>query len=208
MTALTEDEARQSRRLLACAISFFVLSMIALLTLVVLMILGCFIDVQNLTLLPKILFPVAAAAGAAGFAIARTVRNSFTTASDKALIPAVQELLGEAIRNSSDPVAEFTRLSGLVGATGIFRKLELSGMPLATILMTLAFCLFPIGIAALKNQQLIADSGDISSAFIDMAKLTLGAFIGSFVTKSSTRDTETARASATAAAKAVAATKP
>jgi hypothetical protein len=55
------------------------------------------------------------------------------------------------------------------GATGTFTKIGLTGLPLATILLTIF-----LGVAGLVNAQ-----------FFDLAKLTLGAFLGSFVQRQS-----------------------
>ena len=66
-----------------------------------------------------------------------------------------------------EAVSQYIRLSGLTGFTGIFTKLGLTGLPLATIGLTLFFSLLFFS----------------SPAFLDLAKLTLGAFIGSFVQK-------------------------
>jgi hypothetical protein len=60
------------------------------------------------------------------------------------------------------------RLSSLSGFTGAFQKMGLTGLPLATVTLTLIFA----GLAIYDKQS-----------FLDLAKLTLGAFIGSFVQK-------------------------
>jgi hypothetical protein len=74
-----------------------------------------------------------------------------------------QELKG----GSEEAISQYIRLTSLTGFTGTFTKLGLSGLPLATIGLTLFFSLL-----FLKN-----------AAYLDLAKLTLGAFIGSFVQK-------------------------
>jgi hypothetical protein len=66
-------------------------------------------------------------------------------------------------------VDQYIRLTSLTGITGVFTKLGLTGLPLATIGLTLIFS----ALAASNNE------------FMDLAKLTLGAFIGSFVQKQS-----------------------
>jgi hypothetical protein len=66
-----------------------------------------------------------------------------------------------------DAVTQYIRLTSLSGFTGAFTKLGLTGLPLATIGLTLFFSLLAIRFPA----------------FMDLAKLTLGAFIGSFVQK-------------------------
>lgn len=70
---------------------------------------------------------------------------------------AITEQKGEAI-------SLYVHLSSLSGITGAFTKLGLSGLPLATIGMTLILAIF-----GLFNPQ-----------FVDLTKLTLGAFLGSF----------------------------
>jgi len=64
-------------------------------------------------------------------------------------------------------VDQYIRLTSLTGFTGTFTKLGLTGLPLATIALTLFF-----SVIAISYQE-----------FMDLAKLTLGAFIGSFVQK-------------------------
>ena len=66
-----------------------------------------------------------------------------------------------------DAVTQYIRLTSLTGFTGTFTKLGLTGLPLATIGLTLFFSILSI---SYPN-------------FMDLAKLTLGAFIGSFVQK-------------------------
>jgi hypothetical protein len=74
--------------------------------------------------------------------------------------------LGPAISAGNEKaVTQFIRLSSLTGITGTFTKIGLTGLPLATISLTLL-----LGLAGLANVQ-----------FFDLAKLTLGAFLGSFV---------------------------
>jgi hypothetical protein len=55
--------------------------------------------------------------------------------------------------------------------SGNFTKLGITGLPLTTVLLTLIFSL--ISLMPIPTQR-----GD---NFLDLAKLTLGAFIGSFV---------------------------
>jgi hypothetical protein len=83
--------------------------------------------------------------------------------------PEEWSILSGAITNRDDPIGEYIRLSSLTGATGFFRKLDLSGLPLATIALTLVFAL---GMVAFPTGK-----------FYELTQLTLGAFIGSFVQK-------------------------
>jgi len=66
-----------------------------------------------------------------------------------------------------DPISQYIRLTSLTGFTGTFTKLGLTALPLATIALTLFFSVLAISYPP----------------FMDLAKLTLGAFIGSFVQK-------------------------
>lgn len=67
-------------------------------------------------------------------------------------------------------IDQYIRLTSLTGFTGAFTKLGLTGLPMATIALTLFFSVLAISYPV----------------FMDLAKLTLGAFIGSFVQKQAT----------------------
>jgi hypothetical protein len=86
--------------------------------------------------------------------------------------PSNYALLAPLIQQGkSESIDQYVRLSALSGITGTFTKLGLTGLPLATIALTLIFAvlaLLPIG-------------PDGQKSFFDLTKLTLGAFIGSFV---------------------------
>jgi len=78
-------------------------------------------------------------------------------------------LLEPLIRDAKkEAVDQYVVLSSLRGFTGTFQKIGFSGLPLATVTLTIVF-------------SLLSFSGEDS--FIDLTKLTLGAFIGSFVQK-------------------------
>lgn len=148
---------------------------------------------------------VALLAAAIGFVLARMGRNSETQPQSDAIPPEVLAVLRDAMAKSADPVGDWTRLAGLAGGTGVFRKLELSGMPLATILMTILFCVLAVisfAIPLIPSME-GAKTETLIGPFMDMAKLTLGAFIGSFVTKGTSQGSDATRALA-ATAKAVA----
>jgi hypothetical protein len=68
------------------------------------------------------------------------------------------------------------RLSSLSGATGTATKLGLTGLPLATVGLTIFFSAISIFGA---------------QGFLDLAKLTLGAFIGSFVQRAVSGERQT-----------------
>lgn len=75
-------------------------------------------------------------------------------------------ILGPAIAaGNEEAITQFIRLSSLSGLTGTFTKVGLTGLPLATIALTILLSLL----------------GLFNSQFFDLAKLTLGAFLGSFV---------------------------
>jgi hypothetical protein len=75
----------------------------------------------------------------------------------------------------ADSIDQYVRLSSLARFTGTFTQLGLTGLPLATIFLTLFFSVLTL----LK-----------SSNFLDLTKLTLGAFIGSFVQRQVERRAE------------------
>ncbi len=78
------------------------------------------------------------------------------------------ELLAPAIRDGNEKaISEYIRLSSLSGVTGTFTKVGLTGLPLATIFLTVVLALI----------------GIYNDKFFDLAQLTLGAFIGSYVQK-------------------------
>jgi hypothetical protein len=94
----------------------------------------------------------------------------------RAIPPEDRALLEPLVRDANkEAISQYVILSSLSGFTGNFQKIGFSGLPLATAALTLLFC----GLAFAKPE------------FIEFAKLTLGAFIGSFVQRSA--DTERLR---------------
>lgn len=88
--------------------------------------------------------------------------------------PADRALLEQLIRDGNDKgIDQYVRLSSLSGTTGTATKLGLTGLPLATVGLTVFFAV----IAIFKVE-----------GFLDLAKLTLGAFIGSFVQRNVTAE--------------------
>jgi hypothetical protein len=76
------------------------------------------------------------------------------------------------IKGQAEPIDQYLRLRSLSGLAGNFTKLQITGLPLTTVFLTLVFAavaLIPLADTTLPGQ------------FLDLAKLTLGAFIGSFV---------------------------
>jgi hypothetical protein len=76
---------------------------------------------------------------------------------------------------NANAIDQYVRLSSLSKFTGTFTQLGLTGLPLATIALTLFF-----SIVALFHPD----------GFLDLTKLTLGAFIGSFVQRQVERRAE------------------
>lgn len=86
-------------------------------------------------------------------------------------------VLGPAISSGNEAaVSQFIRLSSLSGLTGTFTKIGLTGLPLATIFLTIFLAL--LGLA--------------DPQFFELAKLTLGAFLGSFVQREASKRAESA----------------
>jgi hypothetical protein len=99
------------------------------------------------------------------------------------------ELIKTAIQQGNPaPISEYIRLVSLTGGVGLFTKIGLTGLPLVTLGLVLFFAcgvLFSDG------------SSESFKAFLDFTKLTLGAFIGSFVQRqveNRSRETELQRA--------------
>ncbi len=108
---------------------------------------------------------------AIGYALLRTAGTA-----RREVIPRQDYILLSQIllSNNTTAIDDYIRLSSLTGAVGTFIKVGLSGLPLATIAITMAFSLLSLWTSDEK----------LSPQFFDLAKLTLGAFIGSFVQRS------------------------
>ena len=79
-------------------------------------------------------------------------------------------LVEDAVREGKpDPIDQYVRIRSLSGWAGNFTKLGITGLPLTTVFLTLIFS----AVSLLPTQT--------AKSFLDLAKLTLGAFIGSFV---------------------------
>lgn len=93
------------------------------------------------------------------------------------LPPHDRDMLESSIKEGKEAAVDlYMRLRSLRGVSGFFQKLGLNGLPLATIFLTLIFCAMAL---------LTAD--ETQGNFFDLAKLTLGAFIGSFVQRTASR---------------------
>jgi hypothetical protein len=116
--------------------------------------------------------------GAAGFIAVLVFMGSRMIVSvisiQKEVIPSRDRALLEPLIIAGDEKAidQYVRLSSLTGATGLATKLGLTGLPLLTVALTLIFA----GLELYKP----------GAGFMDLTKLTLGAFIGSFVQRVAT----------------------
>jgi hypothetical protein len=82
--------------------------------------------------------------------------------------PLLQPLIAGANKEAID---QYIRLASLSGFSGTFTYLGFTGLPLATVGLTLILLII----------SLCVEDSDIKKGIFDMAKLTLGAFLGSFV---------------------------
>lgn len=119
---------------------------------------------STLLLAPFFLFIIATTSSFVGYGLLRRAG-----AGSKPVIPIQDALVIDALLlKSADGIGDYIRLSSLTGVMGYFVKIGLSGLPLATILLSIFFAL-------------LAYRKDMNKEFLDLARLTLGAFIGSFV---------------------------
>lgn len=114
-----------------------------------------------------LLCAIAVFVGLIGVSLLRSVGLA-TVVPGPVLNPKEWAMLAPQVKDGKEePITQYIRLRSLAGFTGTFTMLGLTGLPLATIGLTIFFSLL-----SLKGAQ-----------FLDLAKLTLGAFIGSFVQK-------------------------
>jgi hypothetical protein len=86
----------------------------------------------------------------------------------------------ERLPPEKSTVNDLANLQRSVGAAGFFNRIGLTGIPLTVALFALVFC----GLTFLAR-RLDYESG--ATAFLDLTKLTVGAFIGSLTTKNRDR---------------------
>ena len=118
----------------------------------------------SIFLVPIVLLIAAVLCSLIGYSLLKAAGTAY-----KEVIPHQDyELLSSLLKAKPDKgIDQYVRLSSLTGLTGVFTKIGLTGLPLATISLTLIFSALSI----------------FSDQFFDLAKLTLGAFIGSYVQK-------------------------
>jgi hypothetical protein len=95
-----------------------------------------------------------------------SAQTAYTRTIPKDDLPLVEAAVKDG---KPEPIDQYVRIRSLGGWAGNFTKLDITGLPLTTVFLTLVFSavsLLPISTAG---------------NFLDLAKLTLGAFIGSFV---------------------------
>ena len=115
-----------------------------------------------------LLFATTVASGYVGYklvvASGASPENPIPPSNYSLLAPLIQE-------GKTESIDQYVRLCSLSGFTGTFTKLGLTGLPLTTVALTLIFA----GLALLPTDP------ESQKSFFDLTKLTLGAFIGSFV---------------------------
>ena len=115
-----------------------------------------------------LLFATTVASGYVGYklvvASGASPENPIPPSNYLLLAPLIQE-------GKTESIDQYVRLCSLSGFTGTFTKLGLTGLPLTTVALTLIFA----GLALLPTDP------ENQKSFFGLTKLTLGAFIGSFV---------------------------
>ena len=114
---------------------------------------------------PLFALAVGLISSALGYGLLRAAK----TASKQVIPENDRGLLEDLLKKGDKGIDNYIRLSSLTGLVGTFTKIGLSGLPLATIALTLLFAL------------LSTFSQSNGPAYFDLAKLTLGAFLGSYV---------------------------
>ena len=122
---------------------------------------------------PLILFVAALTSSLVGYGLLRAAGTS----TKQVIPPQDYQLLSQMLaQNNQDGINNYIKLSGLTGIIGAFTKVGLTGLPLATIGLTVFFAVLGV---------ILRDNTNHSTSLIDLAKLTLGAFIGSYVQRQS-----------------------
>ena len=87
----------------------------------------------------------------------------------------VQLIQQAVVDGKPEPIDQYLRLRSLSGFTGYFTQLGITGLPLTTVFLTLTFATISLSIGQSSEYK------ELSQQFMDLTKLTLGAFIGSYV---------------------------
>jgi hypothetical protein len=136
--------------------------------------------ILSVLLPPAVLMVAAAASTLFGFLVLRSVG-----AVNRLVIPVHdRDMLRRMIEKGNDKgIDQYIRLISLSGPTGFFQKIGISGLPLATIFLSLVFGILAFTVAHLSQDQ------SLEQTFSDLAKLTLGAFLGSYVQRQQSENT-------------------
>lgn len=127
---------------------------------------------------PLLVFIAAVFAAAVGYSLLRRAG----TATKQVIPPQDYMLLSQLlISGNKEALGGYIQLSSLTGFVGFFTKVGLTGLPMATIGLTLVFTILAIYVP--EPAAGTANVVNVKQGLFDLAKLTLGAFIGSYVTK-------------------------
>lgn len=125
---------------------------------------------------PLLILVTAMFSAAVGYSLLRKAG----TATKEVIPPQDYPLLSQLLLSGNkEALGGYIQLSSLTGFVGFFTKVGLTGLPLATIGLTLIFTFLALCVP--KSEA--ADVVNLKQGLFDLAKLTLGAFIGSYVTK-------------------------
>lgn len=127
------------------------------------------------------LYALLTVAAVASFAAALTSFDASNPSAPEVVPPHDRKDFFDKLKEQDAEAASsaYFRLRSLRGVSGFFQKMEIVGLPLATIILTILFALLAIAVTNGAREQ-----------FLDAMKLTLGALIGSFVQRSVDRKTE------------------
>lgn len=128
-----------------------------------------------------ILFLVTSVIAMYAFSLSVRIYSSESTVKD--VIPASDRtFLVDIIKNCNHEALDmYIKICSLYGFTGNITKLGLSGLPLLTVALTLLFTTLAAVLWAQPHPSNPSGQIDMIANIMDLAKLTLGAFIGLFV---------------------------
>ncbi len=126
-------------------------------------------NVVQIFFAPLMLFVIAVFSSLLGFSMLQISGRP----SRRVIHPDDYKLLSEMLlKGNHSGIDDWIRLSSLTGIIGGFTKVGMFGLPLATIILTIGFAVLAV---------VTIHWPETSKAMFDLSKLTLGAFIGSFV---------------------------